>query len=392
MTPVKKLVLIAGVISLVVIVPVVKHSVGSSNAKSVTVEALGKRIIRASTLASGALTHEDKALIRTEIIGRVTSVLVEEGEWVTKDQLLLQIDDTRFSAEVEQYQALKKMREIELQGKELKVKHLQKSWARNEHLFDKQVLNEYSFEDMTLNLELAITDLNAGYEALHQVKAQLAQAEDYLKKTQIRSPFKGLVTSLDIKEGEMAISSNANIPGSSLMTIAKPASMHSEVFVDEADITDIAIGQEAEVYAIAYPETPIKGVVEFIAASAKVPPGRQSLSFAVKIGFPDEVNLALKPGMSSRAEIFTNEHEKVYAVPIQAVLSRTHEDGETTQYYIYVEDNLKAKKIDITACVADDDYQQIDGDLTDSLNIITGPDRVLRNLNEGDKLSIEITE
>ena len=89
------------------------------------------------------------------------------------------------------------------------------------------------------------------------------------------------------------------------MTIANPASIHTEVNVDEADIANVTIGQMARVFAIAYPDQPVDGVVESIAVSAKVAEGQQGQSFAIKIRLLDPEKITLRPGMTCRAEIFT---------------------------------------------------------------------------------------
>ena len=75
---------------------------------------------------------------------------------------------------------------------------------------------------------------------------------------------------LDIEVGETAITSTTNIPGSGLMTIADPSSIITEVNVDEADVADIRLDQAAEIVAIAYPNQPLQGRVEFIANTAKI--------------------------------------------------------------------------------------------------------------------------
>lgn len=394
MSPIKKKLLIIGILMLVVGLPIIKKTVGSHSSKSVVVEALAKREIRSSTLASGTLVHEDKVLISTEVIGRVKSVLVEEGDWVEKGQLLLQVDDTNFVAAVDQVQALVKMQEIDVERKNLRIKNLRKNWQRKEKLFKENILDESSFDAISHELELAEANLKFSLESLNQSKAQFAQAQDRFNKTHVFSPLKGIVTSLDIKEGEMAISSTINIAGSSLMTIADPESIHAEVYIDEADIANIKIGQEVEIHAIAYPETAIKGIVESIASTAKVAYGRQGLSFEVEIQFTDTAGIELKPGMSCRAEIFTNENEKVLAVPVQAIQSY----GNDNLQYIFIEKNQVAKKVIVTTGISDDDYQQVsivEQDevqevLSEGINIIIGSDRVLRSLVDGD--TVEISE
>lgn len=393
MSALNKKFLIIAIALLAVAFPVIKNLLDSGSSEGVTLETLEKRTVRSSTLASGKLTHEDRVLISTEVIGRVTSVLVEEGEWVEKGQLLLQIDDTNFITGVDQFNAAVKMQEIDVERKTLRIKNLQKNWQRREKLFREKLLDETSFDNVSHELEMAKVDLKSSYESLNQSKAQLAQSEDRLNKTRVFSPFKGIVTSLDIKVGEMAISSTVNIAGSSLMTIADPESIHTEVNVDEADIANIKIGQDAEVFAIAYPEKAIKGVVESIATTAKVAQGRQGLSFEVKIRFTDTAGIELKPGMSCRAEIFTGQNEKVLAVPVQAVRSESkREKSEKPQHYIFIENDGYAEKLLITAGISDDDYQQIEAldknVLHEGLNIITGPDRTLRALVDGDAVSL----
>ena len=86
-----------------------------------------------------------------------------------------------------------------------------------------------------------------------------------------------------------------------------------EVNVDEADIANIAIGQRTQVYAIAYPDQAIEGVIDSIAVSAKVAEGAQGLSFAVKIRLEKTADIVLRPGMSCRVEIFTEIQEKRFS-------------------------------------------------------------------------------
>jgi HlyD family secretion protein len=386
---VKKGIIISAIVVLVIGLPILKQSLGGAKTVEVEIEKLEKRAIRSSTLASGTLTHENRALISTEIIGRVAEVLVEEGEAVDEGQLLLRIDDTPYLSEVEQFTALEKIQSIEVKRHQLRVENLDKNWKRQKKLHRDGLLDDTSFENATHSVDLARIDLQTAEESLVQSRARLAQAQDRLNKTRIRSPFKGIVTSVDIKPGEMAIASSTNIPGSSLMTVADPLSIHTEVNVDEADIANIRIGQEAEVVAVAYPDQPIKGIVEAVASTARIPPGRQSLSFAVKIRFEEPELLELKPGMSCRAEIFTHNAEAMLAVPVQAIQS-SHEGSDNESFYIYVEENLKAKKVEVETGIADDDYQAIEAEISEGQNIIIGPDRTLRNLTDGD--SIEYKE
>lgn len=235
------------------------------------------------------------------------------------------------------------MQEIAIERQQARLRNLRQQWRRNQELHTRGLLDDDSFELATSELELAEIDLRSNRESLSQARAQLEQAEDRLSKTRIYAPINGKVTSLDIEVGETAISSSTNIRGSSLMTIADPESILTEVNVDEADIANVEVGQRANVFPIAYPDSPVPGVIESIAVSAKLPEGSQGLSFAVRIRL-DPTGIALRPGMSCRAEIFTASREDVLAVPIQAIQIEQDPGGERVRYHVFVHRDGTARR------------------------------------------------
>ena len=385
----RKLLIIIVILALVVAVPVARRYVGGGNAPAVQIQAVDRIEIQASVLASGRLVHEEEVKLSTEEIGKVTEIFVEEGDQVTAGQLVLQIDDQRLRAAVEQNEAVVRMQEIAIERQQTQLENLRRQWDRTNELFDRALVDADSFDTATNTLQIAEIDLQSSRESLSQVRAQLEQALDRLAKTRAYSPINGTVTSLDIKVGETAISSSTNIPGSSLMTIANPASIHTEVNVDEADIADIAVGQEALVYAIAYPDDPVRGVIDSIAISAKVAEGQQSLSFAVKIRLLDTGGITLRPGMSCRAEIFTDSRESVLAVPIQSILLDEDLTADETTRYAFVLNGTEVERRELEVGISDDTYQEVTSGLGDGDQVVIGPDRVLRNLEDGDSVAVE---
>ena len=332
--------------------------------------------------------YEQQAKLTTEEIGRVTAIYVAEGDQVKKGQLVLQIDDQRLRAAVEQNEAAAHVQEIAIQRQQLQVENLRTQFARTRMLHEKKLIDDDKFETTSKNLDIAVVDLLSSRASLAQFQAQLSQAKDHLSKTSVYAPLEGTVTSLDIKVGETAISSSTNIPGSNLMTIANPDTMLAEVNVDEADIANIEPGERARVFAIAFPDMAVEGSVGSIAVSAKVAEGRQGLSFAVKIKLTDTKGVNLRPGMSCRAEIFSATRERVLATPIQAI--RVEEDltQKSTKRYVFVERGGLAKRVDVSAGISDDTYQEITGGLGEGDAVITGPDRVLRALKDGDRVVV----
>lgn len=382
----KKLVLILLLAGTVIALPFINRSVFGTDAKVVNVSTLSQRVISPSILASGFLAHEEEVMLSSEVIGKVSELFVEEGDTVTAGQLLLQVDDKNFIAGLEQSEAAERINTIDIERQEVRIENLSRQFERSRSLHEKKMIGDNEFDNLKNQLDLARIDLKSSTERLTQARAQLDQVNDNLSKTKIVSPIEGVITSLDIKVGETAIASSTNIPGSSLMTIANPASIYTEVLVDEADVANIQIGQRTEIVAIAYPDQPMQGVVRYIANTAKIAPGRQGLSFTVKIEITDPGDVVLRPGMSCRAEIFTRQDQEVVAVPIQALIFEEDRSALRSEYFIFVNDGGFARKTKVEVGISDDEFQELMTTIDENIEIVVGPDQELRHLLEGDRI------
>ncbi|MDB2505274.1 efflux RND transporter periplasmic adaptor subunit [Gammaproteobacteria bacterium] len=382
----KKIAVVALILGTVIALPFINRTVFGTARKEVTVAGITERVISPSILASGFLAHEEEVMLSSEVIGRVAELYVEEGDAVTAGQLVLQVEDINFIAGLEQSEAAVRINTIDIERQEIRIGNLENQYERSRTLYERGMIGSDEFEMMRNQLDLARIDLKSARERLTQSEAQLDQIEDQLSNTKIVSPIDGVVTSLDIKVGETAIASSTNIPGSSLMTIANPASIYTEVLVDEADVANIAIGQRVEIVAIAYPDQPMIGTVRYIANTAKIAPGRQGLSFTVKIDIIDAGDVVLRPGMSCRAEIFTRQDQSVTAVPLQAILFEEDRAALRNDYFVFVNDNGIARKTKIEVGISDDEYQELLTGIEGNVEIVVGPDEELRHLLEGDEI------
>lgn len=382
----KKLILILLLAGTVIALPFINRSIFGTDAKVVNVSTLSQRVISPSILASGFLAHEEEVMLSSEVIGKVSELFVEEGDTVTAGQLLLQVDDKNFIAGLEQSEAAERINTIDIERQEVRIENLSRQFERSRSLHERKMIGDNEFDNLKNQLDLARIDLKSSTERLTQARAQLDQVNDNLSKTKIVSPIEGVITSLDIKVGETAIASSTNIPGSSLMTIANPASIYTEVLVDEADVANIQIGQRTEIVAIAYPDQPMQGVVRYIANTAKIAPGRAGLSFTVKIEITDAGDVTLRPGMSCRAEIFTRQDQEVVAVPIQALIFEEDRSALRSEYFIFVNDGGIARKTRVDVGISDDEYQELMTTIDDNIEIVVGPDQELRHLLEGDRI------
>ena len=161
----KKLLIILAIVAAVIAVPLLQARLGGGVVVEVQVEKLAPRSIQSSVLASGRLVHEEEVKLTTEEIGKVTEIYVGEGDHVTRGQLVLQIDDQRHRAVVEQNEAAARVQEIAIQRQQLQVESLRTQWERMRGLHERNLIDEDSFVTATNNLEIAEVDLRSSRES-----------------------------------------------------------------------------------------------------------------------------------------------------------------------------------------------------------------------------------
>jgi HlyD family secretion protein len=384
----KKLLIFAAIGVVVVAAAMMSKFGGGSDAKQVELTEAEFKLINSSILASGTLAFREQIELMSEVIGQVIEVHVEESDPVLAGDLVITLEPKTYQAQVDQAAAQARMQAIAIERQELLIENLEERYQRQKSMFEKKLVDEDSFDIIGNQLMLARVDLRSYQESLRQARAALDQAEELLSKTQITSPIDGIVIQIEVEAGETVIAGTTNIPGSIMMVIADPSETLTEVRVDEADIAQVEIGQDADVFAAAYPDSALNGTVQTIAAVARQTPGQQSLSFLVKILLDEQDELKILPGMSVRADIYTQTTEETLAVPIQAIRydeeGDDDEGGAEDQPYVFLVEDGKAVRRDVKTGISSDSDQEILEGLEEGDTVVSGPFRVLRHLNEGD--------
>ncbi|MFT5023218.1 MAG: HlyD family secretion protein [Colwellia sp.] len=394
----KTLIIIAVIIGLVSLAYFKKT--GKSQTLEVKVQQVAAENIKRSILASGTLVYKEQVQLRSEVIGQVSEMLIEEGDEVTKGQVLMRLEPRTFRADVEQQAAFVRIQKIAIEHQSKKIENLKSQWQRKHDLYQRKILDRDAYELIDNQYALAKIDLRSRQESLLQAQATLDKAQERLDKTVFRSPIKGIATSVDIKQGETAISGSTNISGSNLITLADPSSILIEVEVDEADIANILVGQQADIFAVAFPDKALKGQVQSIATTAKRAQGRQGLSFKVKILLSDSNTIAVRPGMSCRAEIYTQSKSKTIAVPSESIIfasqgKNVQEDDDSDNEvladnvdHVFVLIDGKAVKQTVELGISNDRLQEITSGLKVGDKVITGPARALGKLKDAQSVKV----
>jgi HlyD family secretion protein len=392
MTKQRKILITLGAIVVLALLIIISKFTSHGGGTSVETAQVEARTIRSSILASGELQYKDPVELKPEVIGKISSIPVVEGQRVRKGQVVLRLDPELFQAQVAQQQAAVQQAQIAIQSQKLTVANLQQQYARQQALFKQHLVDANSFDNLKNQLDLAETELDARQQALQIAQAELTQSEQSLNKTVIVSPLDGMVTSLPVKVGETVIT-GTNIAGDTLMDIADPSEVLADVQVDEADIANVKLGEDANIDAVSFPDRTLHGKVQFVASSVTdtssltVASASQGRTFEVKIAISDKDVGVLKPGMSARAEIFTQSTPDTLAVPVQAILYENDPSSKslepTSGAYVYTVEDGKAKKTPVTTGVSSDTYQAVTSGLKKGDTVVSGSYQTLHHLADG---------
>jgi HlyD family secretion protein len=373
-----------------VALPVVIKMSSTKTAKHAELAVVSLKQIQPTILASGNLVFRQEVQLTSEVIGKVSEVLVKEGDKITKGQVLLRLDPTTYRSEVAQQEANRSSSEIAIERSALNLASQQRNLDRSERLVQAKFIDVSKYDEAKHQAELAQVELRSSREVLKQANALLGLSRERLDKTEIRAPISGIATAVQIKIGETAVGGVTSMPGSSLMTIADVGSMMAEVNVDEADVAGVAAGQSARVFPSAFPDRPVVGTVERVSMAPKV--GAQGRSYTVKLQL-NPTTLALRTGMTCRVEIVTSSGIARPVVPLQAVLTEQESvaNAKATNYVFTVVNGIVRKR-PVELGLADDNNQEVLKGLGKDETVAIGPARLLRELHEGDNVVALVAE
>lgn len=382
MKPNKKFIVAAGIVALIAIPLIIKATRGESS-KEMDIAAAAAQEIRPTILASGVLAYLNEVNLTSELVAKVRDIKVKEGDHVEAGQLLLTLDPETYRNAIEREEASRRQSAISIDRQRLALALAEKRLARGAQLIEQKMIGQSEYDDLRNARDLARVELQSSEEALRRADAILSEAREQLSKTDVRAPITGTIVDLPIKVGETAIASTNAFAGASLMKIADTSAIQAELKVDEADIARVSVGQSVDVYATAFPETALKGKVQRIALAPTLE--NQARTYEVVVLMEPPEGLALRSGMSARADIFLGDGASRLAVPVEAVGTEESEDKKTERF-VWVDRDGYARRVVVQVGQSDDRWEEITEGLKAGDRVITGPAKLLRGLMDGDRV------
>jgi HlyD family secretion protein len=349
--------------------------------------------------ASGEIDPRIKVNLSAHVVGKITRLYAREGDRIEKGKPFLELEKQAYLAERDRWAAQLRQAQTEVEQTQVSLADFRHKLERAKRLSTEGVMSTEQLEAAQLAETSARLRLDDARQSVNQARANLAKSLDDLAKTTIFSPLSGRVVSLKAEEGEVVIPGTMNNPASVIGTIADLSEILARVDVDETEIVNIAVGQPATVRVDALPDRVYHGRVVEVGSSGFNRPAQPDVTFFEVKVLLAETGENLRPGMSVRAEIETRPPASALVVPIQAVVERkplaggkaaasADESADDEVKAVFVVADGKARQREVKTGVSDETRVEVLGGVKEKETVITGPYRSLRDLKDGDAVTL----
>jgi len=312
-------------------------------AVAVRVATVEKKVVNLDFVANGNFVPKQELNFLSENAGRVKAIYVDEGDRVSKGQVLARIDAEIINTDRETAEAT--------------YQNAKRDLARYQSSFETGGVTQQQLDQAKLAAENA--------------KLRLQASQRRVSDANIKSPINGIVNKRYIEVGAFVTAQ-----GTQLFELVDVSKLKLQVSVNESQVANLKIGNTVDIQSSVFPDQKFSGKITFIAPKADA-----TLNFPVEIEVSNDSKNSLRAGMYGTA---------VFNFPKQApsiLVPRTSFAGSVSSNQVFVLD-----KANNTAKVRNVTSGRILGDNVEILNGLNEGETVITsgqiNLAEGTPVSI----
>ncbi|ACB85509.1 efflux RND transporter periplasmic adaptor subunit [Natranaerobius thermophilus] len=348
----------------------------------------------------GSVDPTERRIIVPEVAGEVKSLYVEEGDYVSHGDLLMELDDGDYQLQLEEAQANldgakaqlenakkgartgeRKEAETSVERAREAKEQMERELERVETLHQDGYASDQELEQMTLQYKNAKEQLRAaeGYkqsveegardEELDALRSQIKRAETGVKlaermidRTKITAPVDGEITMVDAEEGELVGSE------SPAFVMLDPDSYQVLAGLPESYVNQVSDGETVDVKIPSALDEEFEGMIHHV---GQLPPEENAKGYPMEIELTPEIEKQVRAGMYTQVNVTIEKSEDALAIPQHAVVE---EEGETGVFIVDEStENQQVQFIEVKTGINEDGYIEIVSGLSeDDLVIIEG--------------------
>ncbi len=289
----------------------------ASAAPIYTTHTVARGNLTLTVTANGTLQPTRSVNIGSELSGTVLKVHVDVNDRVKKGQVLVELDTAKLRDQILRSRASLAAATAKVAQTVATVKEAKASLARLEavaRLSGGKVPSKTELDSSRAMVERAIADEASARASVNEAEAALSTDQINLSKASIRAPSDGVVLTRSVEPGNAVA---ASLQAVTLFNVAEDLSqLRLQVYVDEADVGAVKVGQEARFTVSAYPNRPYPARITRVAYGSTITDNVVTYLTYLDV---DNSDLSLRPGMTATATITATERKDVLLVPNSAL-------------------------------------------------------------------------
>lgn len=259
-------------------------------------------------MATGKIVPREEVEIKPNLSGIIDRVLVDEGDHVSRGQLLATIRIVPNISQVNGAQQEVENANLQISNAQVNVANQQKQFAMQQRLYNQGVISKQEFINSQQQLVSVQQQLKNSYQQLKTAQKNLQIARtgitsglQGLATTQVRSKVNGTVLEVPVKIGSQVIEANAFNSGTTICSVADLNSLIFQGSIDEAQAGKLTTGMDMNVVIGALQNKTFPGRVTMIAPKGKDDAG--TIKFPIEGDVFNPQGDYIRAGFSANAEI-----------------------------------------------------------------------------------------
>ena len=286
-------------------------------APSYTTQTVGRGNLTLTVTANGTLQPTRSINIGSELSGTVLKVNVDVNDRLEKGQVLVELDPSKLNGQILRSRASVAAAKALVEQTVATVGEAKANLARLEEvarLSGGKVPSKTELDIGRATLKRSQANEASARAGVNDALAALATDEINLSKASIRAPSNGIVLTRSVEPGNAVA---ASLQAVTLFTVAEDLTqLRLQVYVDEADVGSVKVGQNASFTVSAYPSRKYPAQITRVAYGSTITDNVVTYLTYLEV---DNADLSLRPGMTATATITATQRKDVLLVPNTAL-------------------------------------------------------------------------
>ncbi len=331
----------------------------------------------------GNVGAEDIYTITSQSGGKILNILTDEGKWVKKGDLLIEMDGVDLPDQLEIAKASYKRAEYELQASKNELSNqlaqkelIQKTYDRYKKLHEKGFVSQAEYDKALADLQSINAMILVSQSHIDSAKAQLSLSQKSINaiKTKLQylkvyAPVDGYVISKTAQVAQNVL------PTTPILKIVDPKTLWAETMIDERVSSNVKVGQSATIKLSSHKDETYEGIVKKISPVIDAVTLEREIDVAfVKIPIPFYIDEQVE------VNVATQTHNNVLKLPLKAI------DQQNGQIGVWIVKDMHVYFQFVDKIAQSDDEIAI-SNLDENMKIVI-PDPKKKPLKEGMKINL----